>query len=181
MLKLAKQLTKMAIGAIALASCVAAANAGQGCTAEPLVKGIAATFEQAARNQSPKAFSSALGHYTDMRSLALFALGPYRSQLAASDEARYISLARGFLGRWMAENSGRISGSGLTIQSCSPQVVTAHYGNGTSVQFRLANARRVNDISVSGISLAGVLRGKFTEVVRSNNGDLQALMAYLAR
>ena len=151
------------------------------CEAEALVKGIATSFERAAKNQSPRAFAISAARYTNMRTLALFALGPYRAQLPQEDEARYVSLARSFLGRWMAENSTRISGSGLTIQTCSAQLVSAHFGNGTSVQFKLAGPRRVSDISISGISLAGVLRNKFTEVLRSHNGDTNALMDYLAR
>jgi len=171
----------LAFGVVLLFFSFAASATAFACDAEALVKGIATTFERAAQTQSPRAFSSAVAHYADMRSLAFFALGPYRSKLSPSDEYRYVTLARNFLGRWMAENSNRVSGSGISIQSCSSQIVTARYGNGTSVQFRLASPRRVADISISGISLAGVLRSKFTEVIRSNGGDVGALMDYLAR
>ena len=149
------------------------------CAAEPLVKGIALAFENAARTRSPRAFSSAAAHYADMRSVALFALGPYRAKLAPADEGHYVSLARGFLGRWMAENSTRISGAGLSIQTCSAQVVTGRFGNGSSVQFRLLGPRRVADISISGVSLAGILRSKFTDVIREKGGDINALLDYL--
>ena len=149
------------------------------CAAEPLVSGIATAFAHAARTHSSHAFASAAGHYADMRSVALFALGPYRSKLSPDDEARYVLLARNFLGRWMAENSSRVSGEGFVIQSCSEQVVTAKLNSGTSLLFRLAGPRRVADISVSGISLTGVLRDKFTNVIRAHGGDMQALLDYL--
>jgi MlaC protein len=155
------------------------ANNAFACDAEGLVTGIATSFEHAASSHSPGAFSSAVGHYADMRGLALFALGPYRSKLQRENEAQYVNSARGFLGRWMAENSDKISGSGITIQSCSEQVVSARFGNGTSVVFRLAGPRRVSDVSVSGISLSGVLRDKFTGVIRDHGGDMQALLDYL--
>ena len=154
-------------------------NSAFACDAEGLVTGIATSFEHAASAHSSSAFSSAVGHYADMRSLALFALGPYRAKLQHADEAQYVNSARGFLGRWMADNSDKISGSGITIQSCTEQVVSARFGNGTSVVFRLAGPRRVSDVSVSGISLSGVLRDKFTGVIRNHGGDMQALLDYL--
>lgn len=149
------------------------------CDAEPLVKSISTSFERAALSGSPKAFSNAVARYTNFHDLALFALGTYRSKLPAGGEARYIALARKFLGRYMAENSTRISGSGITIQTCTAEVVNARFGNGTTVQFRLAGPRRVADISVSGVSLAGILRSKFTDFLRSHNGDFSAFMTYL--
>ena len=149
------------------------------CAAEPLVSGIAAAFAHAARNHSAHGFASAAGQYADMHSVALFALGPYRSQLSPDDEAHYVVLARSFLGRWMAENSDRVSGEGFVIQSCTEQVVTAHLHSGTSLVFRLSGPKRVSDISVSGISLTSVLRDKFTNVLRAHGGDIQALLDYL--
>lgn len=151
------------------------------CEAEALVKSIASSFEHASRTNSAQAFSAAAGRYGNMHAVALFALGPYRSKLAPQDEARYVALARNFLGRILAENSTQLSGSGITIQTCSAHVVNARFGNGTNVQFKLASSRRVTDISVSGISLAGVLRSKFGDVLRDHNGDVRALMDYLSQ
>lgn len=169
----------MALAIAAFSFLTAAPARASNCAAEPLVSGIAAAFTHAARNHSAQAFASAAGQYADMRSVALYALGTYRAQLAAEDEARYVTQARSFLGRWMAQNSDRVSGEGFAIQSCSEQVVTAHLASGTSLVFHLAGPRRVSDISVSGISLSGVLRDKFTDVIRSHGGDVQALLDYL--
>jgi len=168
------------LAALLLLSLSSAAQASD-CAAEPLVKEIAQSFEHAARSHSSQAFASAASRYADMHSLAIFALGSYRSKLTPGDEARYVYLARGFLGRWMAENSTRISGSGISIQACSEQVVSARFGDGTSVVFHLIGPSRVADISVSGISLAGVLRGKITDVLRGNGGSIPGLMDYLAQ
>ena len=174
--KLAKAL---AIAILPLSLCATEPAHASSCAAEPLVSGIATAFNNAARSRSPQAFASAAGHYADMRSVALFALGPYRSKLSPDDEARYVSLARKFLGRWMADNSSRISGADFIVQSCSEQAVTARLDSGTSLLFRLAGPRQVADISISGISLTGVLRDKFTNVIRANGGDVQALLDYL--
>ncbi|MDP8997793.1 MAG: ABC transporter substrate-binding protein [Pseudomonadota bacterium] len=169
----------LAIAILPLSLCATEPAHASSCAAEPLVSGIAAAFAHAARNHSAQAFASAAGHYADMHKVALFALGSYRTQLPAQDEARYVKLARDFLGRWMAENSDRVSGEGFVIQSCSEQVVTAKLNSGTSLLFRLAGPRRVADISISGISLTSVLRDKFTNVIRNHGGDVQALLDYL--
>ncbi|MEO9169105.1 MAG: ABC transporter substrate-binding protein [Aestuariivirga sp.] len=178
-IRASKLITAIAIAILPFSLCATVPARASNCAAEPLVSGIATAFNNAARNRSPQAFASAAGHYADMRSVALFALGSYRSKLSPNDEARYVSLARKFLGRWMADNSSRITGAEFTIQSCSDQVVTAKLTSGTSLMFRLAGPRRVMDISVSGISLTGVLRGKFTDVIRAHDGDIQALLDYL--
>ena len=147
------------------------------CPAEGLVQDAADAFASASRSHSAAAFSNSAARFTDMRALALFALGSYRSKLPSGSEGKYVSLAKVFMGRFMAQYSGRISNSDLTIVSCSPQVVSARMG-GSSIVFKLAGSR-ITDVSVSGFSVAHAMREKFTGIISDNGGDVKALINYL--
>jgi ABC-type transporter MlaC component len=150
------------------------------CPAEGLIQNAGSAFSSAARSGSPSAFTSAASRFADLRGLALFALGSYRSDLPAGQEGRYVSLAKGFIGRFMADNASSLSGSSdLTITSCSGNTVSAKTAGGSTVIFRLSGGGRIQDVNVSGIWIGIALRDKFTGVIRSHGGDVNALMAYL--
>ena len=142
----------------------------------------------AARNGSAGAFAGAASRYTDLHGIAMFALGPHRKLLSKSREAEYVSLTRGFIGQVMAENSSRLAGSGLTVTDCSgdktAMTVSTKMSNGKKVIFKVYKTRagyRVRDVNVSSIWLAQQLRSQFTGVIRRNNGDIDALFAYLRK
>lgn len=147
------------------------------CPAEGLVQDAADAFAKASRRHSANAFASSAARFTDMRALALFALGPYRSQLPAGMEGKYVGLAKIFMGRFMAQNAGRIGDSTLTIVSCSPQYVSARMGS-NSISFKLAGSR-ITDVTVSGVSIAHAMREKFVGIISNNGGDVKALIRYL--
>ena len=147
------------------------------CPAEGLVQDAADAFAKASRAHSANAFASSAARFTDMRALALFALGPYRSQLPSGMEGKYVGLAKIFMGRFMAQNAGRIGNSALTIISCSPQYVSARMG-GNSISFKLAGSR-ITDVTVSGVSIAHAMREKFVGIISDNGGDVKALIRYL--
>jgi ABC-type transporter MlaC component len=150
------------------------------CPAEGLIQSAGSAFSAAARSGSASAFTSAASRFADLRGLALFALGSYRSDLSAGQEGRYVSLARGFIGRFMADNASSLAGSdGLTITSCSGNTVSAKTAGGSTVIFRLSGGGRIQDVNVAGIWVGIALRDKFTGVIRSHGGDVNALMAYL--
>jgi phospholipid transport system substrate-binding protein len=156
------------------------------CPASDFVLNAGAAMQSAARSRSPSAFAGVAARYTDLRGIALFALGPHRSQLGKGDEGRYVSLTKGFIGRFMAKNASRVAGSGLKIVDCkgagANYTVTAEMSNGKRFVFRVGGRRggfRVRDVNVSSIWLAQQLRSSFTGVIRRNNGDIGALYAYL--
>ncbi len=156
------------------------------CPAGPFVKSAANAFLGAARSRSPAALSGVAARYTDLRGIAMFALGPHRGQLQKGDEARYVSMTRGFIGRFLAKNSGKISGGGLTIAGCSgpanAPTVTAQLGNGKRIVFKLSKTRNgytVRDVSFSSVWLAQQLRSTFVGVVNRNGGSIKALYSYL--
>ncbi|MEP6826924.1 MAG: hypothetical protein ABJA10_02495 [Aestuariivirga sp.] len=147
------------------------------CPVEGLVQDAADAFAAASRSHSASAFANSAARFADMRALALFALGPYRSQLPSGMEGRYISRAKVFMGRFMAQYSGRITNSDLTITNCSPQVVSARMGD-SSIVFKLSG-NRITDVSVSGFSVAHAMREKFTGIITDKGGDVKALVDYL--
>lgn len=162
---------------------VAAAAA---CPAEPFVRNAGNAFLGAARSGSPSALAGVASRYTDLRGIALFALGPHRGQLVKGQEARYVALTRGFIGRFLAKHSGRISGGGLKVVSCtgspSAPIVSAQLGNGKRITFKLSKTRSgymVRDVNFSSVWLAQQLRSTFVGVVNRNGGNISALYSYL--
>ena len=140
----------------------------------------------AARSGSASAFSNAASRYTDLHGIALFALGPHRKQLGKRDEGRYVLMTRGFVGKFMAKHSGKISGGGLVVTSCSGSasspVVNAKLSNGKSIVFKLSKTKRgymVRDVNFASVWLAQQLRSTFVGVINRNGGDIGALYSYL--
>lgn len=140
----------------------------------------------AARSQSPAAFSGVASRYTDMTSIALFALGQHRGALPKGKRAEYVALTKGFIGRFMAKHASRFKGTGITVTDCSGSgrnmTVNARLSGGQKVVFKLYKTRSgflVRDLNVSSIWLAQQLRSTFTGVLRRNNGDVGALLRYL--
>jgi phospholipid transport system substrate-binding protein len=156
------------------------------CPAGDFVLNAGAAMQSAARSRSPSAFAGVAARYTDLRGIALFALGPHRSRLGKGEEGRYVNLTKGFIGRFMAKNASRVAGSGLKITDCKGSganyTVTTQMANGKRFVFRIGGKRggyRVRDVNVSSVWLAQQLRSSFTGVIRRNNGDIGALYAYL--
>lgn len=173
----------LALLGVLFASCSASFA---GCPAEPFVRSAGNAFLGAARSGSPSALSGVAARYTDLRSIAMFALGPHRSQVAKGEEARYVSLTRSFIGRFLAKHSGRIAGGGLKVVSCtgspSAPVVNAQLANGKRIVFKLSKTRSgymVRDVNFSSIWLAQQLRSTFVGVVNRNGGKIEALYSYL--
>jgi phospholipid transport system substrate-binding protein len=174
--------TAFSVAFLVAAGLAPQALASADCAAGTFVMNAASAIQSAARSRSPAAFAGVAARYTDLRGIALFALGPHRSKLGKGEEGRYVNLTKGFIGRFMAKNAGRIAGSGLKVVDCSASTVTAQMSNGRKIIFRVYPTRggfRVRDVNVSSVWLAQQLRSSFTGVIRRNNGDIGALYAYL--
>jgi ABC-type transporter MlaC component len=170
-------------GMLALSSLPAAALE---CPAAGYITNAANALVGAARTGSPAAISSTVSRYTDMRGIALFALGPYRSKLPKSRQAEYVSLTRSFIGRFMASYSDRFKSSGFRPVNCSRSgntvVVNGKLSGGQTVVLRLAKSRngyRVMDMNISNVWLAQQLRSKFVSVIRKNGNDVDAIFDFL--
>lgn len=140
----------------------------------------------ASRKGTAAAFSTAAARYSDLHGVALFALGNYRRDLPKSRETEYVARARTFMGKFMAQYGSKFAGNSISVTSCMEAsgglIVGTKLSSGQTLTFRLRKAGssyRVQDVSVSSIWLAQTMRGKFTSVLRENNGDIDALMSYL--
>jgi ABC-type transporter MlaC component len=168
-----------------LASCLSSATANA-CEASAFIINAGNAFTGAARVQTASAFAGATARYTDLRGISMFALGPHRGLLSKSREAEYLSLTRGFIGRFMMKHSRRFSGSGMTIRDCvtstNALTVSTRLSNGKKIIFKLHRSKRgflVRDVNVSSVWLAQQLRSTFVGVINRNGGDINALFAYL--
>ncbi len=149
------------------------------CAAEGFVQNAGAAFMGAARSGSAGAFTGAASRYADLHGIALFALGPYRKNLPRGREAEYVALTKKFMGEFMSQYASHFSGTGMIITKCSGNTVATKLSSGQVLTFRLQGTKRITDVSVSGVWLAQTMRSKFTGVIRSNNGDVGALMSWL--
>lgn len=158
------------------------------CPASGFVTNAGNAFLGAARVHTAAAFSGVTSRYTDMRGISMFALGPHRGRLSKSREAEYLSLTRGFIGRFMMKHSSRFSGSGMKIKDCvsssNALTVSTRLSNGKKIIFKLQRSKRgylVRDVNVSSVWLAQQLRSTFVGVINRNGGDINALFAYLRK
>ncbi|NMD07986.1 MAG: ABC transporter substrate-binding protein [Phyllobacteriaceae bacterium] len=152
------------------------------CPAEGFVLSAGNAFLAAARNGSPSAFTSAASRYADLRSIALFALGPHRKSLPKGMEAEYVSLAKAYMGQFMSKHAAKFAGSGLKITTCSGTTVNASTAAGKKLIFRVSGGKghyRVQDVNAASIWLAGQMRSTFVGVINRNNGDINALFRFL--
>jgi len=168
-----------------LGACLSSATA-KACPASTFVANAGNAFMGAARVHTASAFSGVTARYTDLRGISMFALGPHRRLLGKSQEAEYLSLTRGFIGRFMMKHSRRFSGSGMTIKDCvsssNTLTVSTRMSNGKKIIFKLHRSKRgflVRDVNVSSVWLAQQLRSTFVGVINRNGGDINALFAYL--
>jgi hypothetical protein len=154
------------------------------CDAEAFVLSAGNAFMTAARAGSPQAFTSAAGRYADLRSIALFALGQHRKSLPKGREGEYVSLAKGYMGRFLSRHASKFSGSGLKVVSLFRQHRQCqHVGRQEADlprlrrQGRLPGAGRERRLDLAG----GQMRSTFVGVLNRNHGDINALFAYLRK
>ncbi len=170
---------------LSLGACPSSATA-EACDASTFITNAGNAFLSGGRRQSASAYSGVASRYTDLRGIAMFALGPHRRLLSKANEAEYLALTRSFIGRFLAKYSNRFSGSGLTIKECAGSknnlIVSTRLTNGKKIIFKIYKSKRgylVRDVNVSSVWLAQQLRSTFVSVIRRNNGDIKSLFAYL--
>ena len=145
-------------------------------------------YDQAARAGSAAAFANGVDRYSDMRAIALFALGRYRGLLPKAREAEFVRLTKSFMGRFMQENGRNFRVGKLQIVECSGSganiTVTARTASGGKVSFRLAktgSGYTVKDMRANSIWLVQQMRSTFVGTISRNDGDIDALFKYLKR
>ena len=100
------------VSAMVLALFTGATLAQADCPAEGFVLSAGNAFLAAARNGSPAAFTSAAARFADLRSIAMFALGPHRKSLPKAKEAEYVALARAYILQAIAAGADVRTGAG---------------------------------------------------------------------
>lgn len=171
-------LTALASTWVIAGAILSAAPAAQACEGEALVMNAGRAFTSASRSGSAAAFTSAASRVADIRGIALSALGPHRKKLSSGQEAEYLRLAQGFMGRFMSRYSNRFNASGMKVTDCNGSLITATAGDGRKIIFRVGGGR-VQDVNVSSVWLAAQLRSTFVGVINRNHGDVGALISYL--
>ena len=176
------------LAALALLFFTLPSHAAGTCAAASFVMSAGKAYDQAARAGSAAAFANGVDRYSDMRSIALFALGRYRSLLPKAREAEFIRLTKTFMGRFMLENGRKFRVGKLQIVECSGSganiTVTARTASGGKVSFRIAKTGSgftVKDMRANSIWLVQQMRSTFVGTISRNEGDIDALFKYLKR
>lgn len=149
------------------------------CPVAGTVTSAAAAFSSAAQAGSAAAFSSALARYTDVRGAAFFALGQYRKDLPAARQGEFLRGTQAFMARFLLRYAGPFkSRRNLVIETCRGNVVETSLEGRSKMVWRLAGGR-VKDVRISGVWLSLQLRSKYTGIIRRNDGNVEALLAFL--
>lgn len=149
------------------------------CPGAALVQSAARSFAAASRSRDPAQFAVAVSRYSDVGSLALFALGPYRSSLPPGRKAAYVAKVRTFMGHFLADHARVFANATLEIESCVDGRISSAAG-GRDIVWRISG-NRVRDVQVEGVWLVAELRSKFVSVLNRGHGDIDVLFNFLDR
>ena len=136
-----------------------------------------------------KRLGKVLHKRADVRAIALFALGTWRSKMPKDMSADYVDLVVNYTANAFIDYVNRFSGAVVAIEGSSSQgafttvdaKLTYAEGRSSQIRFRYANTGtpRVKDVNVQGIWLSLQLRERFSGLLKRNNGDFAELMAFL--
>jgi ABC-type transporter MlaC component len=132
-------------------------------------------------------FASIVKGNSDVRSIGLQALGPYRKKLPANRQGEFVGLLSTYIAAFFVYYLKEFQGTGIEVRSSAisggativNSVVTKKSGGGTEVRWRVLGGARVGDINVRGVWLTLQLKKRFTDVLKSSGGDFDALFAEL--
>ncbi len=140
-------------------------------------------FVSAARSRSPSRFASALRSHTNMRRIAMFALGKYRKKLPKGNEAQYVQLTSRYVARTLANFSKKFRASSVEVVRCRGATVESKLNQlgGRPPQKVLWKVKgsRVSDVNVQNVWLAQLLRSNFSSVLKKGGGNINVLLAHL--
>ena len=132
-------------------------------------------------------FSSLINQHTNVRSVGLVALGPYRKDLPANMAGEFVKLVSFYMAAFFVYYVDEFQGSKIEVDSSSKQgnmtVVNSsvHFANGstTQVRWRIVGGGQVGDINVRGVWLSLQLKKRFTDVLKRSKGDFNELFEEL--
>ncbi len=189
-------IVQLLLGVAALPLAVAGVIPAAGATApeayvQSLGKEVVALANGGATGTALRSrFVSLLNRHSDVRSVALFSLGPYQKDLPANLKNEYFRLVieytagffvyyiKDFAGARFDVKSSTTSGKATIVDSA----IRFAGGSSSPVKWRivgLGGGLRVTDVNVRGIWLRLQMRQQFTSVLKRNRGDFNALLKYL--
>lgn len=135
-------------------------------------------------------FSALLNRYVNLKGIADYALGQYRSQIPADQQGQFYQLVSNYAAALFVYYIADFRGSTLTILSNTQQgkftvIQSAIRGQGLGgeqVRWRLTSAGgalRVSDVNIKGVWLTIAMKDRFTKVMSKSKGDYSALFAEL--
>jgi phospholipid transport system substrate-binding protein len=145
------------------------------------------------RAGTPAAYYKMITRHADVPAIALYALGPYRSELKRSQQDTFFRGVGMFIARYFADQAKAYS---VAKAEVSPSVradadevlvhstVTLTSGARYTVVWRLAEAGRsykIRDVQVLGFSLRYLKRSMFQSYIARRGGTFQALYVALTQ
>lgn len=190
-----RPLNRRELGGLALAAFFSMAGTARARTpAETYVTGIAEDV-MALANAGQKGpalrskFAALMNRYINLKSIADFALGPYRSKLPASQRAEFYELVNNYAAALFVYYVDDFRGTELEIISTTKQgrftvIHSAIKGRGgrEQVRWRLTpsgGGYRVSDVNLKGVWLTISMKDRFNKVLKSSKGDFGPLFAEL--
>ncbi len=179
--------------ALLLASTALAGRAARALSpAEQYVTSVGNSVIRLANSGQGKAalrqrFSSLINQNSNVRSVGLVALGPYRKDLPPRMAGEFVRLVAFYMAAFFVYYIDEFQGSNIEIDSSNKQgnmtivnsLVRFKNGSASQVRWRIVGGGQVGDINVRGVWLSLQLKKRFTDVLRRTNGDFDALFAEL--
>jgi len=153
------------------------------CGGEATVEKAGAALIKAATTGTVGDFSRVLGSYSNMKSIALFALGKHQNSQPPGRLQEFVGLTSGFIARTFNDYRLKFKAESLTVLDCRAGVIHTKLdalGNSRThpVLWRLTGGKIV-DMNIQNIWLSQLLRTKFNEVLSKSNGQIDALFDQL--
>jgi phospholipid transport system substrate-binding protein len=166
--------------------------------AEEFVSSIANSILAVARsslapNDKKLQFQTLLEAYADIPTIAVFSLGRYAGLLTEDRRESYYSLVSGYISRIFVTHSANLGGRDVNVtgsiarserETLVESTVWFESGKSLPVIWRVIATDvgfKVFDVGVNGIWLAIQQRSEFVSIIRRNDGDIEALVAFLTR
>jgi ABC-type transporter MlaC component len=134
-------------------------------------------------------FVNLLSRYANMNTVGRFALGRYRSKLPASQKAKYNKLVKAYIAGLFVYYAKDFRGKRFEIRSSHPSgksvIIDSRIvfsSKTTPVKWRVYSSgsrHRVTDVNIRGVWMSIQMRQKFTQILKRNKGDFNALLAFL--
>ena len=145
------------------------------------------------RGGSVSRYKSLLNRYADMPRIANFSLGKYRKSISNSQRSQYVRLMSDHIAKIFKQNTNAFKGASLKVlnskkgrsnQFLVRSKLTLPTGSATQVNWKVAQKGsrfRIYDVSFGGVWMGSNRRATFTSVLKKNNGDINALLAFLKK